>query len=52
MQPLSSSPGITRDVEVMLDLGGARCTILDTAGVREEEEDSVNEIEVEGMKKG
>ena len=49
---VSSSPGTTRDVvEVMLDLGGARCTLLDTAGVREEEEEGVNEIEVEGMKR-
>lgn len=49
---VSSTPGTTRDVvEVMLDLGGARCTLLDTAGVREEKEDGVNEIEVEGMKR-
>lgn len=49
---VSSSPGTTRDVvEVLLDLGGARCTLLDTAGVREEEEEGVNEIEVEGMKR-
>ena len=49
---VSSSPGTTRDVvEVMLDLGGARCTLLDTAGVREEEEEGVNDIEVEGMKR-
>ncbi|KAL7472301.1 hypothetical protein ACHAXS_012627 [Conticribra weissflogii] len=49
---VSSSPGTTRDVvEVMLDLGGVRCTILDTAGVREEKEEGVNEIEVEGMKR-
>ena len=48
---VSSSPGTTRDIaEIMLDLGGG-CTILDTAGVREEEEDGVNEIEVEGMKR-
>ena len=48
---VSSSPGTTRDVvEVLLDLGGARCTLLDTAGVREQEE-GVNEIEVEGMKR-
>ncbi|KAL7503220.1 hypothetical protein ACHAXN_001989 [Cyclotella atomus] len=49
---VSSSPGTTRDVvEVLLDLGGARCTLLDTAGVREEEEEGVNEIEIEGMKR-
>jgi tRNA modification GTPase len=49
---VSSSPGTTRDVvEVMLDLGGVRCTLLDTAGVREEKEEGVNEIEVEGMKR-
>eukprot|EP00804_Cyclotella_cryptica_P009823 CCRYP_016268-RA/>CCRYP_016268-RA protein AED:0.25 eAED:0.25 QI:348/1/1/1/0/0/2/1073/680 len=49
---VSSTPGTTRDVvEVMLDLGGARCSLLDTAGVREEKEDGVNEIEVEGMKR-
>lgn len=49
---VSSTPGTTRDVvEVILDLGGVRCTLLDTAGVREEEEEGVNEIEVEGMKR-
>eukprot|EP00985_Skeletonema_marinoi_P012967 scaffold6362_cov103-Skeletonema_marinoi.AAC.1 len=49
---VSSTPGTTRDVvEVILDLGGVRCTLLDTAGVREEKEEGVNEIEVEGMKR-
>ena len=49
---VSSTPGTTRDVvEVILDLGGVRCTLLDTAGVREEAEEGVNEIEVEGMKR-
>lgn len=49
---VSSSPGTTRDVvEVTLDLSGARCTLQDTAGVRAEEEEGVNEIEVEGMKR-
>jgi len=48
---VSSTPGTTRDVvEVILDLGGVRCTLLDTAGVREEMEEGVNDIEVEGMK--
>ena len=41
---VSSSPGTTRDVvEIMLDLGGG-CTILDTAGVREEEEDTLHKF--------
>ena len=32
---VSSTPGTTRDVvEVILDLGGVRCTLLDTAGDR------------------
>ena len=49
---VSSTPGTTRDVvEVILDLGGVRCTLLDTAGVREEKEEGVNDIEVEGMKR-
>ena len=49
---VSSTPGTTRDVvEVILDLGGVRCTLLDTAGVREEMEEGVNDIEVEGMKR-
>lgn len=49
---VSSTPGTTRDVvEVVLDLGGVRCTLLDTAGVREQSEEGVNEIEVEGMKR-
>jgi tRNA modification GTPase len=49
---VSSSPGTTRDVvEVTLDLSGARCTLQDTAGVRAEEEEGVNEVEVEGMKR-
>jgi len=49
---VSSTPGTTRDVvEVILDLGGVRCTLLDTAGVREELEEGVNDIEVEGMRR-
>ncbi|KAL7527550.1 hypothetical protein ACHAXR_002007 [Thalassiosira sp. AJA248-18] len=49
---VSSTPGTTRDVvEVILDLEGVRCTLLDTAGVREEMEEGVNDIEVEGMKR-
>ena len=49
---VSSTPGTTRDVvEVILDLDGVRCTLLDTAGVREEMEEGVNDIEVEGMKR-
>jgi tRNA modification GTPase len=49
---VSSTPGTTRDVvEVILDLGGVRCTLLDTAEVREEMEEGVNDIEVEGMRR-
>jgi len=49
---VSSTPGTTRDVvEVILDLGGVRCTLLDTAGVREETDGGVNDIEVEGMRR-
>jgi tRNA modification GTPase len=49
---VSSTPGTTRDVvEVILDLSGVRCTLLDTAGVREETEGGVNDIEVEGMRR-
>ena len=48
---VSSTPGTTRDVvEVILDLGGVRCTLLDTAEVKEMEE-GVNDIEVEGMRR-
>ncbi len=48
---VSATPGTTRDVvEVILDLGGVQWTLLDTAGVREEGEEGVNEIEVEGMR--
>merc|ERR1711957_769730 len=48
---VSSTPGTTRDVvEVILDLGGVRCPLLDTAGVREALAEGVNDIEVEGMK--
>lgn len=44
---VSSKAGTTRDVlEVTLDLGGAKCILQDTAGMREETEDS---IEREGM---
>ncbi|KAL3764990.1 hypothetical protein ACHAW5_001840 [Stephanodiscus triporus] len=38
-------------VEVVLDLGGVRCALLDTAGLREEEEEGVNDVEVEGMRR-
>ena len=49
---VSSTPGTTRDVvEVILDLDGVRCTLLDTAGVREKMEEGANAIEVEGMKR-
>mmetsp|Transcript_14605 Transcript_14605/g.23838 ORF Transcript_14605/g.23838 Transcript_14605/m.23838 type:complete len:140 (+) Transcript_14605:151-570(+) len=49
---VSSTPGTTRDVvEVILDLGGVQCTLLDTVGVREDMEEGVNAIEVEGMKR-
>ena len=36
---------------MILDLGGVRCTLLDTAGVQDEMEEGVNDIEVEGMKR-
>jgi len=36
---------------VILDLGGVQCTLLDTVGVREDMEEGVNAIEVEGMKR-
>jgi len=46
---VSPIEGTTRDVlELALDLGGVRCTLSDTAGVREETEDI---IEKEGMKR-
>jgi len=49
---VSSTPGTTRDVvEVTLDLDGVRCTLLDTAGVREEMEEGVDDVEVEGMRR-
>lgn len=49
---VSSTPGTTRDVvEVVLDLGGVRCAVLDTAGVRKESEEGVNDIELEGMRR-
>lgn len=38
-------------MEVLLDLGRARCILLDTVGVPEEEEEGANKIEVEGMKR-
>ena len=48
---VSPVAGTTRDVvEVTLDLGGVRCTISDTAGVREEGTTD-DLIEVEGMKR-
>mmetsp|Transcript_6906 Transcript_6906/g.9744 ORF Transcript_6906/g.9744 Transcript_6906/m.9744 type:complete len:672 (-) Transcript_6906:47-2062(-) len=48
---VSPIAGTTRDVlELTLDLGGVRCTLSDTAGVREESStDDI--IEVEGMKR-
>jgi tRNA modification GTPase len=46
---VSPVEGTTRDVlELTLDLGGVRCTLSDTAGVREETEDL---IEKEGIKR-
>ena len=46
---VSPIEGTTRDVlELTLDLGGVRCTLSDTAGVREETEDL---IEREGIKR-
>ena len=46
---VSPIAGTTRDVlELTLDLGGVRCTLSDTAGVREESDDI---IEQEGMKR-
>ncbi len=54
---VSSTPGTTRDVvEVVLDLGGVRCTLLDTAGLRAREEGEgmgarVDDVEVEGMRR-
>jgi tRNA modification GTPase len=49
---VSSTPGTTRDVvEVVLDLGGVRCALLDTAGVRDVVEEGVNDVEVEGMRR-
>ena len=51
---VSSTPGTTRDVvEVVLDLGGVRCSLLDTAGVRDAIEDGnrVDDVEVEGMRR-
>lgn len=49
---VSSMPGTTRDVvEVVLDLGGVRCALLDTAGVRDVVEEGVNDVEVEGMRR-
>jgi tRNA modification GTPase len=49
---VSSTPGTTRDVvEVILDLGGVRCALLDTAGVRDVVVEGVNDVEVEGMRR-
>lgn len=46
---VSPIEGTTRDVlELTLDLGGVRCTLSDTAGVRQETEDV---IEKEGIKR-
>ena len=41
-------------VEVVLDLGGVRCSLLDTTGVRdaiEDGDDRVDDVEVEGMRR-
>jgi tRNA modification GTPase len=47
---VSPHPGTTRDVlSVSLDLGGLKCTLSDTAGLREIE--SVDEVEGEGIKR-
>jgi tRNA modification GTPase len=46
---VSSTAGTTRDVlEISLNLGGCKCILQDTAGVRDETND---EIEKEGMKR-
>jgi tRNA modification GTPase len=46
---VSPIAGTTRDVlQVALDLGGVKCTLQDTAGVRRETSDS---LEMEGMKR-
>jgi tRNA modification GTPase len=46
---VSPIAGTTRDVlQVSLDLGGVKCTLQDTAGVRRETSDS---LEMEGMKR-
>lgn len=46
---VSDTPGTTRDVlELTLNLGGVKCILQDTAGVRTETDDS---IEREGMKR-
>ncbi|MCB2112251.1 MAG: tRNA uridine-5-carboxymethylaminomethyl(34) synthesis GTPase MnmE [Parvularculaceae bacterium] len=46
---VSETPGTTRDViEVRLDLGGLLVSLFDTAGLRENSEDS---IEIEGMRR-
>jgi tRNA modification GTPase len=46
---VSDTPGTTRDVlELTLNLGGVKCILQDTAGVRTETEDT---IEREGMKR-
>jgi len=48
---VSPIAGTTRDViEVTMDLGGVRCTVSDTAGVREDS-DADDIIEVEGIKR-
>jgi len=46
---VSDIAGTTRDVvEVSLDLGGVKCVVSDTAGLREQTSD---QIEIEGMKR-
>ena len=45
---VSPTAGTTRDVlELALDLGGIRCALSDTAGVREETSDSIEQVGIE-----
>jgi tRNA modification GTPase len=49
---VSNVAGTTRDVlEVSLDLGGTKCLLQDTAGIRDHDADTVDVIEQEGMKR-
>ena len=46
---MSPIAGTTRDVlQISMDLGGVKCTLQDTAGVRTETEDV---LEIEGIKR-